>query len=53
VALYLSAASLNVWRIQLDSVLCSLAFDALVNNFNSSSFNRTGTIFTFACPFGS
>ena len=53
VLLYLFAASRNVWRIQLDSVLCTLALAALVNSFNSSSVNRTGTIFPLACPFGS
>jgi hypothetical protein len=46
------AASLSVCRIQLESVLCSLAFAALVNIFNSSSFSRTGTILPLAWPFG-
>jgi hypothetical protein len=52
-AFYFCAASLSVCLIQLDSVSCSLAFAALVNSFNSSSFRRTGTIFPLACPFGS
>lgn len=47
------AASISVWRIQPESVFCSLVFIAFANSFSSASVKRTGTIRPLTSPFAS